>query len=451
MGSEILAASTLRMRRVVVLFLSFLLFAVQAQDDEVVEEEEGHKLVVEEDEDDDTRDWTVEGMKAMPPFEQLIKHDCNTIRTFDWNNPEGSMEEWIHQNRKWGKKMKPFTKYNWAYGIPILGMPHFTDDAMKRACYLVRFLFAGNEQFRRYAYWSKMMIKGQRGGVCCPPNVNVVQLGCLCSRKRVFTEHKDINNFPIINIFAPAHEIGHWYIGRLLPKMVKNGDLTLPEFVKTTEQWEFKQPDGKVCGEQELKGLAEQGDMFVWLWNVLQQATESGATKIDRCKNHHFFIYSGQGLWGFTGHGPEQMKEQEDIKALRPNLYNLYKKLWPCNNRYISICEDSAHGMTKGLAQKLIIGKSDASDPSRMICLEEADKAEVEEQPVSSLPQDDVYEDDYREWYSDKCARVLKIGGWIPKGKLDALQAGVVAQSLQYSNERAWWLRKCCAKTAKFV
>merc|ERR1712228_402624 len=89
--------------------------------------------------------------------------------------------------------------------------------------------------------------------------------------------------------------------------------------------------------------------------------------------------------------------------------------------------------------------------PSRMICLEEADKAEVEEQPVSSLPQDDVYEDDYREWYSDKCARVLKIGGWIPKGKLDALQAGVVAQSLQYSNERAWWLRKCCAKTAKFV
>ena len=84
--------------------------------------------------------FRVEGMKAMPPFEQLIKHDCNTIRTFDWNNPEGSMEEWIHQNRNWGNKIKPFTKYNWAYGIPILGMPHFTDDAMRRACYLVRYI-----------------------------------------------------------------------------------------------------------------------------------------------------------------------------------------------------------------------------------------------------------------------------------------------------------------------
>ena len=74
-------------------------------------------------------------MKAIPEFDKLITHDCKTIREFDYKNPD--MESWISQNRKW-KGMEKFTKYNWAYGIPIVGMEHFSDDAMKRACYLVR-------------------------------------------------------------------------------------------------------------------------------------------------------------------------------------------------------------------------------------------------------------------------------------------------------------------------
>ena len=79
--------------------------------------------------------WSTED--DIPEYSKLITHDCNTIRKFDVNNLE--MEDWINNGRTWtGKKLVNFVKYNHAYGIPILGRAEFTDDSMRRACYLVR-------------------------------------------------------------------------------------------------------------------------------------------------------------------------------------------------------------------------------------------------------------------------------------------------------------------------
>ena len=41
---------------------------------------------------------------------------------------------------------------------------------------LTRYLLAGNEQFRRYTYWSRMIIRGASGGICCPPSFNNYQM-----------------------------------------------------------------------------------------------------------------------------------------------------------------------------------------------------------------------------------------------------------------------------------
>ena len=43
--------------------------------------------------------------------------------------------------------------------------------------------------------------------------------------------------------------------------------------------------------------------------------------------------------------------QEESRTALResnPNLGNLVAEIWPCNNYYVSVCEDAAHGFTKG-------------------------------------------------------------------------------------------------------
>ena len=49
------------------------------------------------------------------------------------------LPEWIIDRRILEKaKLDHFTKWNHAYGIPIFGIESFSDDSMRRACYLVR-------------------------------------------------------------------------------------------------------------------------------------------------------------------------------------------------------------------------------------------------------------------------------------------------------------------------
>ena len=70
---------------------------------------------------------------------------------------------------------------------------------------------------------------------------------------------------------------------------------------------------------------------------------------------------------------------------------------------------------------------------------------------LSPIPADDVFEEDTKQWSVNKCLKVAVKGKWLTKGEnLDQLETGEVAKSLPGSNEFAWWLRQCCAKSAKF-
>ena len=78
-------------------------------------------------------------------IEDYTDHDCKTIRKFNESEPQlvPHIMGTIRLNCKgtfWIKKTMRDTivKYNSAYGIPIFGQEHFTDEAMIRACYLIR-------------------------------------------------------------------------------------------------------------------------------------------------------------------------------------------------------------------------------------------------------------------------------------------------------------------------
>merc|ERR1719186_2230721 len=382
-----------------------------------------------------------------------IQHDCNTIRPFN------DMEDWLAQERTWRTKGGENVKYNHAYGIPIVGKEYFTEDSMRRACYLVRFLFADNEQFRRYAYKSKMYIMGEKGGICCPANVGNSGLSCPCEKYPNPNNPEKTNQFPIKQIKTSAHEMAHWYIKRVLPLMQKAGKLKLPEFINSPE-WSWTTPyDGPYEDDTTCKGVEKiskkEGPLHDYIWNSLQQDTLKETTKIDRCNNHHYFIYTGQDKFlGLASGGEPKEDERKNGRENNANVHNLLEIIWPCNNKYISVCEDSAYGMTKGLTQKFLIGKSDPAnpDPNHMIC-EDIDTSEIEEEEMnelSPLPTNDVYDVD-KAWSLDKCLKVTKEGGFLTKKEtFSDLISGVVATSLVDSNEYGWWLRKCCAKSAKF-
>ena len=70
-------------------------------------------------------------------------------------------------------------------------------------------------------------------------------------------------------------------------------------------------------------------------------------------------------------------KSRPCFKKKSINLYNLMKKIWPCNNIYTAVCKDAAYGFQWGLSQEMKIGKSrDPTNISEMTC-EDIDDTQV--------------------------------------------------------------------------
>jgi len=464
----------------------------EVPDDEDNDAHGNEDIVVPE---DDTYDHTVD---------DIIAHDCATIRDFqaDLKKDDQKNEFWkmISNGRNPKKtrkgslgyrKVKEITKYNHAYGIPVFGLAHFKDESMKRACYLIRFLLADNEGFRRMAYKKKMYAFGEKGGVMTAQAGNIGNAGMSCPCSLAVT-------FPIRQIYTAAHELAHWYIKYVFPDMARHGYLKLPEFVDNPE-WKW---NSTVKGH--VGGTGNPVTDF--LWNSLMQAsltmyneadercepksngkypkgcqkvTSAGCKKKDgklECGQgsltHHYFIYSGQDNFiGLASGGSAKAAQRAKGFKTNTNLFNFMDQIWPCKNTYVSVCEDFAYGWTKGLNQKLIIGKSDPKDRSKMICQPDLDVSEIDEvQPLKSIPNADEvfsttthYKANKRNAYDsaeDKCIQVLNRGpaekkgdqgSWITANEAgeNVLNFNALHSALGDSSERAWWLRKCCATTAQ--
>jgi len=430
------------------------------------DEEDNDKPPPDYEDEEEDEDSEEEYDRSVP---DITEHNCKTIYQFVQPadpkvHPRNLEPSYIGKNMKYVHKARSVTQYNHAYGIPIFGEAHIKPETMKRACYLVRYLMADNEGFRRLAYAKGMQIHANRGGFCTgmAPDVGNGGLSCGC-----------IGKFPIRQIYTAAHEIAHWWINRVGDPMEKAGYIKLPEF-ENNESWQFKKnfrvkrqkksknpTPGSKCEEYiDNKANSPWKD---YLYNSLKQdlvtvyrpdnkPSKQMRTGIKCGKTHHYFIYTGEDNYlGFQSGGQPKANLRTRGHDRNPNLFRLLDQVWPCGNTYISVCEDAAHGFTKGLAQKLKIGKSDPNDPSKMICDEENDKAEIPDtdvEPLSPIPAEDVE--------GARCLDVLKRGTemgipWIvKKKKMEDLDVEALQASLEDSNERAWWLRKCCATTAQF-
>merc|ERR1712200_372205 len=197
-------------------------------------------------------------------------------------------------------------------------------------------------------------------------------------------------------------------------------------------------------GKHAVQKYKKQGEAFSYIWNSYMSRIFRGEKKIEQAipgknyaKNwHHFFLYGGTKFFhSFVRGGEKKTEQRRTVEEKKINTYNLMMEIWPCNNRYISVCEDSNYGMTKGLAQTLMIGQQNVDDPTKMDC-KDLDKAEITMAELLADPGDE-----YKKWKSNK-----KI--WSTEDTL-AMARGVLMQPLKDSSEWAWFLRKCCAKSAK--
>jgi len=421
-----------------------------------------------------------------PSFDTLRTHDC-TVKPFDFEIENKKMPKWIARDGIL-KKYKKYKKWNHAYGIPIFGAETFSDDSMRRACYLVRYLFADNEHFRRYAWKSHMRLVGKKGGFCCPPNMGNAALSCSCD-----------NETPLY-VITPEHEIGHWWLKYVAPQMVRDGLLKLPEW-EAANGWDFSSPSNSFANKSECV-TKNYGDFGDFLWNVRmqriygEQGKDNVILPVKSYGLHHYAQYRYITKYlSFGSGGQGKTNRRQEVKEQYPNAYKLLRMLWPCDNQYLSVCEDSAYGMKKGAAQKFLIGQRSDDDTTKMVC-KDIDQAEVDEQQVKlqRIAADDVLEGNENDSEAItkikskcKCERIAGNGGWIAqhsdckrikkvmawnakngkewdweKSKNTAvwqqnndseyelkLEEGVVANTLADSNEWAWYLRKCCARSAQ--
>lgn len=394
--------------------------------------------------------------------DDIIDHECANIKYLT-----------LPRNKQNDKDLPPllkrlkgvphrYVKWTHAYGIPILGIDTFTETSMKKACYLVRYLFADNEWLRRYAYARGMMAVGYKGGVCCPGQIGNKGMSCPC-----------ISSYPFTGQGAPSHELAHYFIKYVLAKIPAD-KLTMPKFIDDTT-WQHKESP---MGE----GLSG------FLWNAYWQDKYNGFTKIKQKDNgtpktHHYFIYSGMQSYINTAAGSGELRahKRNILKTNQPNLYAIMKLVWPCNNAYISPCKDAAYGFTLGLNQKFKIGKADPNDPSKMICKDDLDFSEVATPNViSPIAIADAPAGPHiktKKIQPPQCEKALsklrlttgvcdaeKKPRYCRKKKVkqaengvEVVQYGDVMKSLKldgadpddHGNEYAWWLRKCCATTAK--
>jgi len=264
----------------------------------------------------------------------------------------------------------------------------------------------------------------------------------------------DSGKYPVRGQGAPAHEMAHYFISRVLATMAQDNKLHIPDFVNV--------PGLNFTYEDSVFMEKNPPDMLTnFLVNSYLQDKARGSTQIGLKDDglpytDHYFIYTGMQFYinVNAGSGLEREAARQKQQANNPNLFNIMKEVWPCDNSYIGPCKDDAYGSKLQLAQTLKIGKADPSNPQKMICHDDLDKAEVSKNGVPAeaptTPEDVCTT-------PKKCSKTIndKKEVW---GKAKKIKTGDVEQWLNpsgkasdHGSEHAWWLRKCCAKTAKFA
>ena len=337
-----------------------------------------------------------------------------------------------------------------------------------------------------------MRIHGERGGFCCPPNAGNPSLACSCS-----SELK-------LNIVTVEHEIGHWWLKYVAPQMVRDGLLKLPKF-EEKHGWKWTAPNNSYAEASDC--ITEKfGDFGDFLWNarmqkkfrIIGKENIQLPVKKQLAYLHHFVQYSViHPYLSFVSDGEQKIEQRKQLEEDFPNVFKLLKQLWPCDNKYVPACEDSAYGMKKGAAQRLLIGQRSPDTPTQMVC-KDVDTSEIgkEEVKLVPLPTGDIYlgkSDDspanIKVKAKCKCNKIAKAGGWVEQHPSKCMlvnkelkkynengrawswahknlatvwtqnedddeyelkmEPGAVTKRLADSNEYAWYLRKCCRRSAR--
>ncbi|XP_076096845.1 uncharacterized protein LOC143067450 isoform X1 [Mytilus galloprovincialis] len=219
-----------------------------------------------------------------------------------------------------------YQKYTEAYGIPILSSWNVNDDALKRACYITRFLFADNYAVRNSFYQrsGRSAVIGVHEGTTSIPEHSHMDPSFWDNRARGLgaTDSAPVSTGGEENLLCLQNDRYH------------SEDIYLHEFAHGVANLGARYG---ISGwfqrlENQYKTAKQQG---LWAHTYsMSSSAEYFAEGVQSFFNVNDYSATPNGI-----HGP--ISTRDKLRTYDPALYQLIEEVWPCHNTYLKRCVTS--------------------------------------------------------------------------------------------------------------
>lgn len=230
-----------------------------------------------------------------------------------------------------GTNMKPrglanfYQKYTEAYGIPVLSSSRVPDNALRRACYTLRFLLAGHSNVRKWFYRmsGRVAVIGQHEGTNnIPEHSHLPNWWNQRARGLGGTPHAPVSSGGEENVLC--YQSDRYRAQDIFLHESAHG-VHLLGAAKGIPGW-----DGR------LRALYRQSKARGLWANTYSMSTPE-----------EYFAEGTQAYFYVQSYAPRPdgvrgpINTREKLKNYDPALYNMIKEVFPCDNTYLKRCESN--------------------------------------------------------------------------------------------------------------
>ena len=218
-----------------------------------------------------------------------------------------------------------YQKYTEAYNIPIISSSNVPDEALKRACYVMRFLAADHAGIRRafYKNWGRVGVIATSEQVTSIPEHSHLDPTYWNARARGLggTKSTPISTAPEENILCSSSD--RWYPNQDIMVHELNHGIHLLGAADAIQGWDKKLKDLYYRREEENDRWTNTYSMSTYL-ELFSEGAQS------------YFHVNSYSEYANGREGPTNTRQK--LKEYDLPLYSLIKQVFPCGNTILDRC-----------------------------------------------------------------------------------------------------------------
>ncbi|CAL1538249.1 unnamed protein product [Lymnaea stagnalis] len=234
----------------------------------------------------------------------------------------------VPNNLRSHSEMKPaglsmfYQKYTEAYGIPVVSSMYVPDDALRRACYTLRFLLAGHAVVRQSFYILSgrvAVLSRYEGTTSIPEHSNLPAWWNIRARGLGATTHAPVSSSGEENILCSDND---WYREQDIFLHEASHGVHLLGAVFAIPGWD--QRLRRLFNESKSRGLWANTYSMASPEEYFAEGTQSYF-------NVNSYVPVPDGVRG-------PINDRNKLMTYDPQLYSMIREIFPCDNVYLKRC-----------------------------------------------------------------------------------------------------------------